>query len=186
MSQVRSLSAAPLSNSQMNTKIAHLLGNGPSRKDFKNVPEGLIFGCNLSDPDLPLKATFIMDRACIGHIHNNRVKLNFPVIVPENMTRVVQQCDPAPVIYDTVAKNTVNGESTGHKAIEYLLEAGFTEIHMWGFDSMQKDSVESDSHTKMPECPASPNNWRAWRKNWDKIFNSQRGKKCKFEIHKPL
>ena len=59
--------------------IAHILGNGPSRKDFINTPHGDIFGCNLSDPMLPLKATFIMDKVVINHIHNNKLKLNFPV-----------------------------------------------------------------------------------------------------------
>ena len=167
--------------------IAHLLGNGPSRKDFVNDPEGTIFGCNLSDQTLPLKATFIMDKVCIGHIHKNKVKLNFPVIVPQNIKLLVEQCDPAPVILDTILNNVETGESTGHKAVEYLLAKGFTEIHMWGFDSLYLETVESDSRVKMPECPASSENWKKWRTNWQKIFNSELGKKCKFEVHrKPL
>ena len=185
MSQVRSLSAAPISHTYMS--IAHLLGNGPSRKDFVNYPEGTIFGCNLSDQTLPLKATFIMDKACIGHIHNNKVKLNFPVIVPQNIRQLAEQCDPAPVILDTILNNVENGESTGHKAVEYLLAKEFTEIHMWGFDSLYLETVESDSHIKMPECASYAKNWKKWRTNWQKIFNSELGKKCKFEIHgKPL
>ena len=46
------------------TKIAHVLGNGPSRKDFVNEPFGDVYGCNLSDFSLDLKATFIMDAVC--------------------------------------------------------------------------------------------------------------------------
>lgn len=162
--------------------IAHIIGNGPSKKGFVNDPEGDIFGCNLGEPNLPLKATFIMDKVCIDHIHNNQVKLNFPVIVPYCLKKLIVRCNPAPEIYDTVPDGVYNGQSTGHKGVAYLLESGYTEIHMWGFDSLFRETIESDSHTKMPECPTAPNNWKAWRKNWDKVFDSPLGKKCKFEI----
>ena len=163
--------------------IAHIIGNGPSKKDFKNDPEGEIFGCNLPDPGIPFKATFIMDKVCIDHIHNNKIKLDVPVIVPFCLKKLVVRCDPAPVVYDTIQNGVHNGQSTGHKGVVYLLESGYTEIHMWGFDSLFRETVESDTHQKIPEGPVAPNNWKPWRKNWEKIFNHELGKKCKFVIH---
>ena len=166
--------------------IAHILGNGPSRKNFVNEPVGDVFGCNLSDENLPLKATFIMDKVCVDHIHNNKVKLNWPVICPRVLVKLFKPCNPPVEIFDTVLDGVYNGESTGHHAVAYLLKKGYTEIHMWGFDSLSRDTIESDSHTKMPECPRAERNFLPWRKNWNKIFASELAKKAKIEIHKPM
>ena len=165
--------------------IAHLLGNGPSKKDFTNDPVGDVFGCNLADAHLPLKATFIMDRVVVDHIQENKVKLNFPVVIPESLSYRIKECNPRIDIYGIVYKDLENGESTGHHAVQYLLKKGYIEIHMWGFDSLYKESIESDSHVKIPEGPFCTSNWKKWRTNWDKIFNSELGQKCKFVIHRP-
>ena len=163
--------------------IAHILGNGPSRKDFINTPHGDIFGCNLSDPMLPLKATFIMDKVVIDHIHNNKLKLNFPVIIPNGIRKLVNQCDPAPKILDVMDHQLKNGESTGHRGVSWLIQNRYTEIHMWGFDSMKKDDVESDTHQKIPEGIFCPTNYKRWRKSWDTLLKSDSSKKCKVIIH---
>ena len=163
--------------------IAHILGNGPSRKDFINTPHGDIFGCNLSDPMLPLKATFIMDKVVINHIHNNKLKLNFPVIIPNAIKKITLQCNPAPEIRDVMHHQLRAGESTGHRGVFWLMQNGYTEIHMWGFDSMKKDSVESDTHQKIPEGSFCPTNYKRWRKSWDTLLKSDSSKKCKVIIH---
>jgi len=163
--------------------IAHILGNGPSRKDFINTPQGDIFGCNLSDPTLPLKATFIMDKVVIGHIHNNKLKLNFPVIIPNSIRKLVNQCDPAPVILDVMDPQLRPGESTGHRGVLWLMQNGYAEIHMWGFDSMKKDSVESDTHQKIPESPFWTTNYKKWRVTWDKLLKGDDSKGVKVIIH---
>jgi hypothetical protein len=163
--------------------IAHILGNGPSRKDFINTPKGDIFGCNLSDPTLPLKATFIMDKVVIGHIHNNKLKLNFPVIIPNSIRKLVNQCDPAPVILDVMDPQLRPGESTGHRGVLWLMQNGYAEIHMWGFDSMKKDSVESDTHQKIPESPFCTANYKKWRVTWDKLLKGDDSKGVKVIIH---
>jgi hypothetical protein len=163
--------------------IAHILGNGPSRKDFINTPQGDIFGCNLSDPTLPLKATFIMDKVVISHIHNKKVVMNFPVIIPNGIRKLVNQCDPAPVILDVMHAQLKTGESTGHRGVFWLMKNGYKEIHMWGFDSMKHDSVESDTHQKIPEGPFCATNYKKWRVTWDKLLNGDDGKGVKVIIH---
>jgi hypothetical protein len=163
--------------------IAHILGNGPSKKDFTNHPIGDVYGCNLADADKPLTASFIMDKVVIHHLHNNRIKLNFPIIVSQSLLRIAQECDPRPTILDTIPHEIQNGESTGHHAVQYLLKKGYTKIHMWGFDSLYLDTVESDSHTKIPEGIHAPNNWNKWRVQWDNIFKSADAHKCRFIIH---
>lgn len=164
-------------------KIAHLIGNGPSKKLFKNLyPDAPIFGCNLGEPSLPMTATFIMDQVVINHIQNSGVKLNYPVIIPQMMESHVRKYVPVQ-IYGTVPTELVNGESTGHKAVEWLLAAGYTEIQMWGFDSLKEDHVNSDTQAKIPHALADPKNYLRWRERWKRIFSSEAGKKCQFVIH---
>lgn len=161
------------------TMIAHLIGNGPSKKHFTNSPEGDIYGCNLSDPERDLTATFIMDKAVLHHIENTGLALNFPIIIPGSLRNLAGRCR----ILDTLPREIENGESTGHHAVQYLLRKGYAEIHMWGFDSLHADTVESDSQQKMPESVAHPTNFIRWRNNWDRIFKSPEAMSCRFVIH---
>lgn len=165
--------------------IAHLLGNGPSKKDFINEPSGDIYGCNLGEPTLPLKAVFIMDKLVIDHIDVHKPQMPYPVIVPYMLKRRTEQVkDPRVVVLDTVPTPLRSGESTGHKAMSYLL-ARYTEIHMWGFDSLRLDTVKSDTHEKIPNGPADPKNYLRWRKSWDPIFRSAEEAGKKIIIHYP-
>ena len=59
--------------------------------------------------------------------------------------------------------------------------ARYEEVHVWGFDSMWKPNVDSDSHTKIPEGIHCDNNYKNWRKNWDKIVNG--AQKCRVVLH---
>jgi len=164
--------------------IAHILGNGPSKVNFRGFPVGDIYGCNLADADRNLTATFIMDKVVLVHMQNNNLRLNFPIIISQSLASIARRCNPKPEVLDTISAEIQNGESTGHHGVQYLLKKGYTEIHMWGFDSLYTESIASDSHTKIPEGIHWDDNWKRWRVNWDKIFNSELGKKCKFEIHR--
>lgn len=178
MLRVRSPSAAPI----LIMKIAHVLGNGPSRKDFVNEPFGDIYGCNLSDFDLPLKATFIMDAVCVNHIRNERVQLPWPVIVCTSHVNVLKRGTPKVEIMDIIYKNLENGESTGHYALRWCASR-YDEVHVWGFDSMWQTNVDSDSHVKIPTGIHCDGNYKAWRRNWDKVINEY--PKCNIILHKP-
>lgn len=165
-------------------KIAHILGNGPSRSDFVNEPEGDIYGCNLSDFSLPLKATFIMDKVAIDHIHNNRVELPWPIVVPTALRRLIQDCPTKPAVHDWLPDGLYNGESTGHYALSWCMKR-YDVVHMWGFDSIWKDTVESDSHTKIPTGIHCAKNFKPWRENFARIFKRKDLAHCKVVMHEP-
>jgi hypothetical protein len=168
------------------SKVAHLLGNGPSRSEFRNEPAGDLFGCNLSDFTLPLKATFVMDKVVIDNIHNNKVEVPFPVVCPEVLVKLLRACPTQPRLFDTVKTNLTNGESTGHRAFMYLVENDYTEIHLWGFDSVFRDVIASDSHVKIPEGVFTERNIPRWRNLWGKLFALPQVKdKVKVTIHRP-
>jgi hypothetical protein len=164
--------------------IAHLVGNGPSKKLFEKIPNAPIFGCNLGEETLQLEAVFVMDQSVINHIQNNAVAMACPIIVPGSMESHVRKYVKTATVYDTVDRELVNGESTGHKAVEYLLKKGCREIHMWGFDSLHENSVLSDTQGKIPGSIADPKNYVRWRERWNQIFNSEAGQQCSFLIHR--
>jgi len=164
--------------------VAHLIGNGPSKKLFSGIPDAPIFGCNLGEQSLKLEATFIMDRSVIYHLQNNSITLDFPVIIPNSLERHVRNYAKNLRVYDTVPRDLINGESTGHMAVEYLLKKGCREIHMWGFDSLHENSVLSDTQGKIPGSIADPKNYLRWRERWNQIFNSEAGQQCSFLIHR--
>jgi hypothetical protein len=158
--------------------IAHILGNGPSKSQFRGFPVGDIYGCNLADSDRNLTATFIMDKSVLHHIANNGIRLNFPVIVPHSLKNLAVGC----TVLDTLPREIENGESTGHHGVQYLIRKGYKEIHMWGFDSLYRDTVESDTQQKMPESVAHPTNFIRWRDKWDRIFKEASG--CNIIVHR--
>jgi hypothetical protein len=165
--------------------IAHLLGNGPSKKDFINDPSGDIFGCNLGEPTQPLKASFVMDKLVIDHIADNKLALPYPIILPHALRRRAEQVkEPDLKVLDVVPTPLRSGESTGHKAMVYLLER-YDEVHMWGFDSLKVDTVKSDTHEKIPKGPADPKNYLRWRKAWQEIFRTAEERKKRIVIHYP-
>ena len=163
-------------------EIAHVLGNGPSRKDFINSPDGDVYGCNLSDFSIALTASFIMDKVAIDHIHNNKIKLPWPIILPWALDRIAAECPYPPKVIDKLDTVLKNGESTGHYAVGYCVRR-YREVHLWGFDAFKKDSIESDSHVKIPEGPKSEKNYIAWRDNWKKLLNTNSAKQSKLLLH---
>jgi hypothetical protein len=163
---------------------AHLLGNGPSKKLFERVPDAPVFGCNLGDDRIQLEAVFIMDESVIRHIENNSVVLPYPIIVPDSIAVHVRKYVKTVSVYDTVERELVNGESTGHAAVEYLLKNGCREIHMWGFDSLYESNVLSDTQAKIPGSIAVQENYLRWRERWDQIFESEDAQQSIFFIHR--
>ena len=167
-------------------KVAHLLGNGPSKNLFVNDPAGDIYGCNLGEPSLPMTATFIMDKLVIDHIANNAVQLNYPVIAPNQYKRIISQVTSVKLqLLDTIPSLLKTGESTGHRGATYLIEKGYQELHLWGFDSMFRNTIESDTHEKIPEGPADKNNYKKWRGTWQPIFDLAKSRAVEIITHKP-
>ena len=46
-----------------------------------------------------------MDKVVINHIHNNKIKLNFPVIIPNEIRTIATQCQYPPIILHTMHEN---------------------------------------------------------------------------------
>lgn len=127
-----------------------------------------------------------MDKVVIDHIHNNKVEVPFPIVCPEALVKILRACPTNPRLHDTVKRNLTNGESTGHRAFEYLVENGYTEIHLWGFDSVFANTIASDTHQKVPTGVFYEGNIPRWRRLWDRLFSQPNVKgKVQVHIHRP-
>jgi len=133
--------------------VAHLLGNGPSRSAFIHKPEGDIFLINHSVAGVKPVATFCADSY-------GAVEARSCIIVPKRLERYAIK-DGYRVV--GILNQPHNGLSTGHVAYDWLCERGYLEIHLWGFDSLWRESVESDSDGIKCET-----NWVSWRREWEK------------------
>jgi hypothetical protein len=69
----------------------------------------------------------------------------------------------------TIPRAIENGESTGHRGAEWCIANGYTEIHLWGFDSVFQDTIASDTHEKIPEGPFTATNIPKWRVKWNDL-----------------
>jgi hypothetical protein len=63
--------------------------------------------------------------------------------------------------------------SAGHVAAQIMCENDFTELDIYGVDSMFKDTVESFTNTLIDDCNPDSERQRIvnWRLNWDKLQN---------------
>jgi hypothetical protein len=165
--------------------IAHIIGNGPSKAHFKNVPEGKVFGCNFASEDLDLVATFIHDNRVFEHIIRHNMKLKWPVINRDTQFRRFGNCGGRITVKDTYYPNP--GESTcssGHMALLWFLSKGYNEIHIWGFDSLTSSIVDSDSKGKIDGSNPNAQLLPKWKARFDEIFAYCKKYGKKVYIHK--
>lgn len=153
-------------------KTAYLLGNGPSRAQFNLAAavDADLYGCNLSDSALPLRATFVMDMVLLEHLQVTRQRLPWPIILAYSLEKVLDRIDPRPEIAGIIPARINNGENTGQHALTWLMNAGYTTIHLYGFDSLVCDNVTSDSHTRVRGSVHDDKHAAIWRKNFIRIF----------------
>ena len=164
--------------------IAHIIGNGPSKVHFKNEPKGKVFGCNFASDDLELTATFIHDNRVFEHIIRHNMKLKWPVINREQQLYKFSNCGGRIVVKDTYYPfNRETTCSSGHMGLMWLLSKGFTEVHIWGFDSLTSSIVDSDSKGKIDGSNPNAQLLPKWKKRFDEIFKQYKDCKRKIFIH---
>lgn len=163
-------------------RIAHLIGNGPSKKFFRNEPVGDVYGCNFGTEGIKHKGVFIHDKRPFRHMQKHNTKLQDPLIARIKYEAIVKPL----VIKGLVDKSTlrwipdsVRTRNSGHDGIIYLLghaEENYTELHLWGFDSLTRGTVESDSKGKIDGSNPRQKMLKGWVHMFAKIthkFKSQ-------------
>ena len=163
-------------------KKAHIIGNGPSKQYFPLESDGHIYGCNFASEDLNLRATFIHDNRVFEHIIRHNMKLKWPVINRPNQNHRFGNCDGRIKVLDTYYP--APGEQTcssGHMGLLWLIGKDFREIHLWGFDSIISNIVDSDSKGKIDGSAPNPLKLPEWDQRYQQIFAWCR--KCGIKVY---
>ena len=83
-----------------------------------------------------------------------------PVIIPSSLKKVAQLKRYS---IKGILPRARNGVSTGHYAYDWLVAQSYKEIHLWGFDSIWNNTVESST-----VGIKSDSNIDKWRREWQK------------------
>jgi hypothetical protein len=153
-------------------RIAHLIGNGPSKKFFQNEPVGDVYGCNFGTEGIKHKGLFMHDRRPLKHMNKHDFKLSDPLIARKRYENYLK-----PLLKKgLVDKNTlmwlpdgIRTRCSGNDGMIYLLghaPENYKELHLWGFDSLTRGTVESDSKGKID----GSNPRQKMMKNWLLVF----------------
>ena len=154
----------------MTLNVGHVIGNGPSRDKFQKFDlNDFVIGCNLSRDEYSVDLTAVIDPGMIEYIMSNQIELP-PLIVTQGVKRKINKSNWQPKVSYTFDQRA-KGNSSGHFATQYLIDRGYTHIHLWGCDSYFEDTVESFTHTEAEfEQPVNQNNYKRWRNAWHEMF----------------
>lgn len=152
-----------------------VVANGPSRIAFTSS-EGYIYtiGCNI--PWTKVDSTVILDGNVIHRWSSDLNLISCPAFFTSRSWRTTDEVR----IRDYIINNNLFIElipdfpefySAGHVAAQIMCENDFTELDIYGVDSMFKDTVESFTNTLVYDHNPDSEKQRIvnWRKNWDKL-----------------
>ena len=179
----------------MSQKIAHLIGNGPSKAYFKNEPEGDVYGCNFGTPGIKTKANFIHDRRPLMHLLKQEAfwadvcdNTTDTIILRTNYIRISQLLQKKKLLDKEKIiplPKKIREKTTGHDGLLYLLycaEEDYNEVHLRGFDSLVNGKVDSDSKGKIGGSNPQQRRVPGWRQRFQHIFNHTKKKPNKSVI----
>lgn len=152
-----------------------VVGNGPSRTRFSN-PNGYNYtiGCNI--PWTKVDATVILDGNVIERWTRDLTLISCPAFFT---VRAWQTADEYKIreyiinnnLFIDLMPDAPELFSSGHVAAQIMCENEFTELDIYGIDSMFKYTVESFTNTLVDDHNPDSEMQRIvnWRKNWEKL-----------------
>ena len=151
---------------------AHILGNGPSIKSYE-PSEGYVIGCNFQQH--PVDVSVVVDvRPFHVYLGNRSVFQNKPIITSVyamngmKHKNLEQELD---IVYKVQFLDKY--VSAGHVAAQWALDNGYTEIHLWGFDSIWAATQETRTDAIIMRDRQQHDLYIHWREKWQayKIYN---------------
>ncbi len=144
---------------------AHILGNGPSIEIYK-PQDGFIIGCNFQEYPCDINVLldckpFLVYRGNRDLVPNKKVitsKYAWPTIEEQDLTNEFEFVYVLPFLEKYV--------SAGHVATQWALENNYTEIHLWGFDSIWQDTQETRTDKLVVRSRAQFDLYVHWREKW--------------------
>ena len=164
---------------------AALLGNGPSRELYlKNVFDyDTVVGCNA--PWTRVDWTVVWDKEVIHVWSKNMDLIKVPTYFSRDAwatTDAIKKRDLFQPHFAGFVQRSEMYDTSGHIACRLLIEHGYKEIDLYGFDSYWEDTIESISHDIFNNRSALPESLcDKWRKIWAKIQRTNKDVKLNFK-----
>jgi hypothetical protein len=170
-------------------RIAHLLGNGPSKEFFNNTPTGDVYGCNYATEGMDFKKVFIHDRRPWRQMVIEKKPFPWKIVFRGQYKGFAKDA----IRHGAVTKEqlevlppNIKEKTSGHDGIWYLLFFGkdtYDELHLWGFDSLTKGICDTDSKERIRG--SNPHNKRApmWKQGFWVVFNEAKKKGKVIYLH---
>jgi hypothetical protein len=156
---------------------AAIIGNGPSRLAFTSSNQySYTIGCNI--PWTTVDSTVILDSNVIERWARDLKLISCPAFFTARSWRTTDEIK----IRDYIINNNLFIElisdypefySAGHIAAQIMCKKEFTELDLYGIDSMFTNTVKSFTNTLVHDKNPDSEHQRIvnWRKNWDKLQN---------------
>jgi hypothetical protein len=156
---------------------AAVVCNGPSRFAFQeNLEYTYTIGCNI--PWTKVDSTVILDGNVIERWSRDLSLISCPAFFTTKAWRATDEYKIREYILDNnlfidLMPDFPEFYSAGHIAALIMCESDFTELDIYGVDSMFKDTVESFTNTLVHDHNPDSEMQRIvnWRTNWDKLQN---------------
>lgn len=167
-------------------RFAAILGNGPSRESYfhSDIEYDSIVGCNV--PWTEVDYTIILDEEVVEAWSKDLNLIKCPAYFSrhawEYIDRPLKARDKFADRFLGLVYPAPEYDTSGHVACSLLIKNGYDEIHVYGADSMWKDTLESRSHELFKNHPDQ--NSRAhingWRNRWNHILDNNPQVKVEF------
>jgi hypothetical protein len=156
---------------------AAVVCNGPSRFAFnKNLKYNYTIGCNI--PWTKVDSTVILDGNVIHRWAGDSNLISCPAFFTTRAWRTADEIRFRNYIIDNnlfidLMPDYPEFYSAGHVAALVMCENDYTELDIFGVDSMFEDTVESFTNTLVYDFNPDSEQQRIvnWRLNWDKLQN---------------
>jgi hypothetical protein len=159
---------------------AAVVCNGPSRFAFNEKLEyNYTIGCNI--PWTKVDATVILDGNVVERWSRDLSLISCPAFFTARAWRSTDEYKIREYILNNnlfidLMPDVKEFFSAGHIAAQIMCENDFTELDIYGVDSMFKYTVESFTNTLVDDQNPDSEMQRIvnWRINWDKLQNDYR------------
>lgn len=143
----------------------HILGNGPSINLYE-PQEGFIIGCNFQRH--PVDISVVLDvKPFHIYLGNRQIFQGKPIITSvyamngmkhKNLEEELDIAYKLPFLDKFV--------SAGHIAAQWALDNNYTDIHLWGFDSIWADTQETRTDEVIHRDRQQHDLYIHWREKW--------------------
>ena len=157
-------------------KQAIIYGNGPSRvlyNTFKERRSDCLIACNLVEPGIDPDYIAIIDSQPIGFMHEHKIYPTAPLWISgrsHNMIKHHEMLDKIKI--DTIWPD-VHRYNCGIYVVKECLNRQW-DVHLFGFDSMFSDSLESPAMDRIIPRHRRPKHLdKQWQDHWRKVLSDR-------------